>query len=754
MKVQSLSVFAVLFVFAGHAVAQVKPVTAATAVSTSKPIRAAVFVDPGARGVGMFRWVQLAGSSPQMTATYLDSEMIRNGALDNIDLLFMPGGSSSLEYKMLQDSGAERLKEFVRKGGAYIGSCAGCYLVMEGAKGKKRCGIVPFRDQVGPTRGGSILTTRFTKRAEELTGIRAGDHSVRYHGGPKMIAATPIPDANYEVLATFVGDINTYQSAPCNPMTGTASVVGGNYGKGHVLVFADHPEYFPATWDIVRGAIKFTTGRDVTWNIPQKKPGQLVVGVYCSASPGPTDANVYLQLLRSDELDIIPITESQCQEGILHHIDALVIPGAGHDTNRIDGLFTQSAVDRRNLFLKRGGKVVTWGKAAKQIRDGATGVYKLKSGDKALATLLKIKAEASARQPELLTTPAKVALYADPASGCAEYWHLYRLLEFSPLYSVSLVTAADLQGGKLAGFDLLVIGNERRANHGKTLGEQGCNAIRDFIRKGGSYYGIGDGASFLLGGDEQGAPSGIAGLVPFRGESDKTDRGWSETSVLFREPAFPALGITGGTKRSLLYWGGPVMQPGPSVPEANIQVFAEFYGNMVNTLSGKKLAPMTGRAAIIGGTCEKGKIVLSSLHPETSEDTQWITGRILRYLTNRTADPIYPDRRKGATSVAFYVGTVTKRGMELGMDLCHEARFDLQPVTDYEIGHGALEHADVVLFPSAVTGGYSVLLRDFLKKGGRIVEFDPEKKSVTKPQPGQDIRFARNRDEVTTAIAR
>lgn len=750
MKIQSLSAFVLLFGLVVNLALEGAPVTAAVASSTSKPIRAAVFVDPGARGVGMFRWIQLAGSSPQMTATYLDSEMIRNGALDKIDLLFMPGGSSSLEYKMLQDSGAERLKEFVRKGGAYIGSCAGCYLVMEGAKGKKRCGIVPFRDQNGPYRGGSILTTRFTKRAEELMGVRAGDHRVRYHGGPKMVAAPPVPDANFEVFATFVGDINTQQFDPCNPMTGTASVVGGNYGKGHVLVFADHPEYFPATWDIVRGAIKFTTGRDVTWNIPQKKPGQLVVGVYCSASPGPNDANVFLQLLRSNELDIIPITESQCQEGILRHIDALVIPGGGSDTNRIDGYFSQSAMDRRNLFLKRGGKVVTWGKSAAKIRDGATGVYKLKSGDEAIATLLKIKTETSVPQPETLTTPAKVAFYADPATGCAEYWKMYRLLEFSPLYSVKLVTAFDIQGGKLSAFDLLVIGNERGANHAETLGEKGRVAIRDFIHNGGSYYGIGDGASLLLNGTQT-SRSGIADVVPFCEEPGKPDRGWAETSVRFKEAAFSKLGITGKTKRTLLYWGGPVMVPSAPVPEANIEVLITFIGNMVNTVSGKKLAPMAGRAAMVGGTFGKGRLVLSSLHPEATEESQEIVCRILQYLTNRKAEPVYPDRKKGAVSVAFNMGTITKEGMELGMELCHDARFDLVPVTDYEIGHGALEHADVVLFPSAVTEDYSWLLRDFLKKGGRIIEFDPEKKSVTKPQQGQDIRFARNKDEVRAA---
>ncbi len=726
-----------------------EPVSQPTDAAVTAPLRVAVFVDRGARGIGMFRWVQLVGCSPDMRASYVDGEMIRNGVLDQIDVLIMPGGNSTVEYAQLQDEGVNRLRNFIHQGGGYIGSCAGCYLLMAPSSPKsKRCAIVPYVDQKGPYRGGSILTTQFTERAEKLTGIKAGSHRVRYHGGPKMIPSDPIPDAEFEVMATFVGDINVDTDTPCDTMTGTASVVAGTYGKGRVFVFADHPEYFPSTWDIVKGAFKYVTGRDVSWEVPQRKPGQLAVGLMCSPSPGPKDAEAYMALVRSDALDITPITEDQCAEGILHHLDALVIPEAC-DTNRVESIFQPNPVARRNRFLKRGGTVVTWGKTAKRFRENQPGVIRVESGEQAVQALVNLRDNPSPATPQR-RDPVKVALYAGPGAGYAAYWNLAELLTFSPLYETTFIDAETIKKGGLDAFDLLVIGGGYSPTLYKTFGEKGCTAIRDFIRNGGSYLGVCAGAFLALENSLPDKPR-IGGLVPFREQVEEAYRGWAQTSIRFTDDGFGKLGILGGTKRYVLYWGGPVILPGNPVPDADIKVLAEYRGNMVNTFSGKPISPMTGHAAIIGGTSGKGKIVLCGPHPESSESTQDITCAILQYLTDRKPDPIYPDRAPGAVSVAVCVEKTTAQGMKLGMSLCSHPLFDLQPVTWYEVGQGALEHTDILLFPYPVTKGYTPYVEAFLKNGGRVVEFDPDRKSTTKLGP--NISIVQTPDEVLQELS-
>ena len=137
---------------------------------------------------------------------------------------------------------------------------------------------------------------------------------------------------------------------------------------------------------------------------------------------------------------------------------------------------------------------------------------------------------------------------------------------------------------------------------------------------------------------------------------------------------------------------------------------------------------MTDSGAIIGGTCGKGRLVASGPHPECSEDTQDIVRAILKYLTGRPAEPNYPNRKKGAICVAFGVSGATKEGMTFGMELMKDPRFDVLPNTGYETGHGALDHADVLFMPWPVEKGYVSGVYDFLAKGGRVIEYDPQGK--------------------------
>ncbi|MGO9613198.1 MAG: BPL-N domain-containing protein [Dissulfurispiraceae bacterium] len=78
-----------------------------------------------------FLWGLMAYNA--LTATNLSfelisSEDIRNDALDNYSLLFVPGGWASNKLKTLGDKGVEKIRKFVRAGGNYLGFCGGAGL--------------------------------------------------------------------------------------------------------------------------------------------------------------------------------------------------------------------------------------------------------------------------------------------------------------------------------------------------------------------------------------------------------------------------------------------------------------------------------------------------------------------------------------------------------------------------------------------------------------------------------------------------
>ena len=58
----------------------------------------------------------------------ISSEDIRNDALDNYSLLFVPGGWASNKLKTLGDRGIEKIRKFVKAGGNYLGFCGGAGL--------------------------------------------------------------------------------------------------------------------------------------------------------------------------------------------------------------------------------------------------------------------------------------------------------------------------------------------------------------------------------------------------------------------------------------------------------------------------------------------------------------------------------------------------------------------------------------------------------------------------------------------------
>jgi len=65
---------------------------------------------------------------------FLEGEDLRGGKLDGLSAVMIGGGDVEGIARALGEKGARGLRGFVEKGGLYLGSCAGAYLVMERVK--------------------------------------------------------------------------------------------------------------------------------------------------------------------------------------------------------------------------------------------------------------------------------------------------------------------------------------------------------------------------------------------------------------------------------------------------------------------------------------------------------------------------------------------------------------------------------------------------------------------------------------------
>ena len=326
------------------------------------PLKVGVYADKGPGGIGAVEWFRLVHESPEMELKLLDGKMVRDGALDGLDLLVMPGGSSMDEFKSLGTNGVERLRAFVRNGGGYVGTCAGCCLLMDGPKNRAR--MMPWHS-TGSEGNTMFPTFNVNEKGAKALGLKAGPHVMRYHGGPFLWPTTNvIADAHMEIWGTF--DSEATLKGKLNPkkrMYGAGAIVGGTYGKGRVFVTSAHPEYFNGTLYIVEAALKYVTGRTITFPPRMRKPGSVVVGFLAKGISGVETAETAIALASQDDFDLTLIDMDGIAQRRLDHIDVLVLTNAGAKKN------AKLAAAIRE-FAANGGKVVGYGGGAEVLPPG------------------------------------------------------------------------------------------------------------------------------------------------------------------------------------------------------------------------------------------------------------------------------------------------------------------------------------------------------------------------------------------------
>ena len=329
------------------------------------PVRTGVFSGNGPRANGFIAYLRLIANSPDLELTPVDAHDVRSGALDRLDLLVMPGGDSRSEKRDLGADGAARIREFLRRGGGYIGSCAGCCLLMdENMSPERGINVIPFY-RTG-SKGGYMMPVKVNAKGAKALGIAEKTYAIRYHGGPVLEPSTNvIAGASFEIWGTYEHDFGKPGSKP--EMVGRGAMVGGTYGKGRVFAFAVHPENYSGTRELLRGAFRYVVGHDVAFVERPRQVGSYVVGWFDNAVSGKDVAQAMLAVDTMTNVDLFPLSSDDIQHGMLDHVDLLVLPDGSKDFYR-----KKLTTAERTLiaaFQSRGGRIIGWGQGAKACPD-------------------------------------------------------------------------------------------------------------------------------------------------------------------------------------------------------------------------------------------------------------------------------------------------------------------------------------------------------------------------------------------------
>jgi len=212
-------------------------------------------------------FARILDANRRMHMRHVGGADIRAGVLEQFDVVIIPGGSGSKEARALGKTGRSRVKEFIRKGGGYIGVCAGAYLAS--ANYDWSLGVCNTRTFTGkrkiPGKGSrsmwyrgmsDVVRMELTDEGRKILGDFQGPFDVRYHNGPILSTAGKPNLPAFITLAHFRSEVWLYAPQK-GTMVNTPSIVWSPYGKGRVLLISPHPESTRRLHPIIERAVEW-----------------------------------------------------------------------------------------------------------------------------------------------------------------------------------------------------------------------------------------------------------------------------------------------------------------------------------------------------------------------------------------------------------------------------------------------------------------------------------------------------------------
>ncbi len=218
----------------------------------------ALYHGPGTGGNGPPNLLKRFNAGRETSLTEVSPQEISAGVLTNYDAVIFAGGSGSRQAAALGADGQAQVREFVAKGGGYIGICGGAYLALCGKEGRLRLiNAIPLSSQW--RRGRATLKWELTGPGAGVFGPVKSPGEVLYHNGPVVGPAKDASLPPYEPLAFFRTE-TAQNDTPKGIMVDSPAIFAAAFQKGRVVCISPHPEQTAGLENIVPQAVAWVTG--------------------------------------------------------------------------------------------------------------------------------------------------------------------------------------------------------------------------------------------------------------------------------------------------------------------------------------------------------------------------------------------------------------------------------------------------------------------------------------------------------------
>lgn len=218
-----------------------------------RALNIAIYDGPGSSEKGINTVTQRAKQLPGAKVATLQPGEIGTRDLSEFDIIIFSGGSGSAQSKAIGEAGRKNVRQFVERGGGYLGICAGAYLACAGFDWG--LGILNAKTVSKKwKRGGATLLVQVTEDGKEIFGDVAKPFSIRYHNGPVIMPLGREDLPAYQVAALFRTEI-AENGSPAGVMVNSPAAVFTTFGKGRVLTISPHSEDTPGLENVVPRAL-------------------------------------------------------------------------------------------------------------------------------------------------------------------------------------------------------------------------------------------------------------------------------------------------------------------------------------------------------------------------------------------------------------------------------------------------------------------------------------------------------------------
>ena len=207
--------------------------------------------------------------------------------------------------------------------------------------------------------------------------------------------------------------------------------------------------------------------------------------------------------------------------------------------------------------------------------------------------------------------------------------HVINVLKTLPEAQVTRIPAEQMGTTDLKRFDVVVFSGGSASQQSKSIGEAGLNNVREFVRGGGGYCGICAGAYLACSNFSWGL-----GILNASTVSNKWMRGRGFVDLEVTVDGKPLLGDVSGAFK-VRYANGPIIKPGDRADIPAYRPLSLFRSEIAENGSPKGV--MVNSPAQAAGTFGKGRVFISSPHPENTPGLEHLIPRGILWAAGQGA---------------------------------------------------------------------------------------------------------------------